>query len=301
MDQWINYHHLYYFFIIAQKGSITEAAQFLRLGSPTLSTQLKQLEDRFNTALFDRQGKKLILTEQGRIVYEYANEIFKLGSELNEVMREQRVSGRPHLHIGALDCIPKSFIANVVQAAQKHTPCSVTISEGSMEQLIRELHQHRVDLVLTNFSTHSSSHSSTDSQSFAKLMLRSKIGIFGAAKFKSLKKGFPQSLNDAPIVLPAMTSRLRSELDRHFHLNQITPQVVAETQDMSVQKILGARGLGVVPLPIPAVSNTSLAKDMELLGTLDDVVEEYYMVAAERKIANPIAAAIFRSLKPVQL
>jgi LysR family transcriptional activator of nhaA len=293
-QNWLNYHHLYYFFVIAEKGSIAEASQFLKLGSPTLSTQLKQLEDRFNQQLFQRKGKQLILTEHGKVVYDYASEIFKLGSELSEVMREQKVVGKKTFRLGALDCIPKSLIASIAQTAYKYMPCSVTIAEGPMEQLLRDLHQHRLDLIVTNFS----SYTQGENETYTRSVLRSPIAIFASSQFRDLKKGFPQSLDQAPIVLPSPTSHLRFELEHYFHMHNVRPDVVAETQDMAIQKLLGSRGMGVVPLPVPAVTgNARAASELVEIGIMDGVHEEYFLVSPRRKIENPIAAAIFKRFK----
>lgn len=293
MDPWLNYHHLYYFFVIVQKGSIAEASAVLRVGSPTLSTQLKQLEERFDSALFERRGKQLILTEHGRLVYEYAKEIFKLGSELSEVMRTQKTRGRRHLHLGALDCVPKSLIADLVEACQKEFSCSVTVSEGQMEQLIHAVHSHRMDLIITNFSN----FVSEGAPMFTRLIAKAPIAVFGTSKYQNLKKGFPRSLEGTPTILPSSTSRLRSELDQYFQLHQIHPDVVAETQDTSVQKLLGRRAIGIVPLPTGSFKSSELYSGLIELGTLEGVYEEFFLISGKRKIENPIASYLFKQYR----
>ncbi len=191
MDSWLNYHHLYYFRVIASEGSIAKAAQKLRLGQPTLSAQLKQLEDRIGIQLFDRQHKKLILTESGRIALEYATEIFKMGHEMVEVLHDRLIPERTHVQLGALDSILKHLIFRLVKAAYALGPCSVSILEGKDDELIRELSTHRIDLILTNHIP-----SIADGKHiYSRLIAKLPVVVCAAPQFKSLKKGFPTSLN----------------------------------------------------------------------------------------------------------
>ena len=150
----LNYHHLYYFQAIANEGSIAEASKKLRLGQPTLSAQLKVLEEILDTKLFERKNKKLFITEAGQVALEYANQIFSLGDELLEVIESKKFSKRSHVQIGALESLPKRLIQHLVQFAQEGEKCAITVLEGTADYLFRELTAHRIDLVLSNFPPH---------------------------------------------------------------------------------------------------------------------------------------------------
>ena len=151
MSPWINYHHLFYFKTIAEEGTVSKAAEKLRIGQPTLSAQLKQFEDNLGVQLFERQHKKLILTEHGRVALEYSKNIFKMGSEMYEVLHDRLKPLRPSLHIGSLDSVPKQIVLQLVKQAYKISSCQITMSEGNLDLLLRELSAHRMDLMISNF------------------------------------------------------------------------------------------------------------------------------------------------------
>ncbi len=290
MDNWLNYHHLYYFRTIAAEGSIAKAAQKLRLGQPTLSAQLKQLEEKIGMQLFERQHKKLILTESGRIALEYATEIFRMGSEMIEVLNDRIAPTRVHVQLGALDSVPKHMIYRLVDAAYKTGPCSVSILEGGDDELLRLLLGHKIDLLLTNHLPSVSDGKKVFVKSLAKLP----VVVCGSPRFAALKKGFPKSLDRAPFVLPTEHSRLRNDLTHYFRTQGISPDVVGETQDTSLLKIMGGKGVGLIPLAEMAVQSMIKKGELVKLGTLEGVHEELYLVTASRKIENPISSALLK-------
>jgi LysR family transcriptional activator of nhaA len=288
----MNYHHLFYFWTIATEGSIAKASKKLRIGQPTLSTQLKQLESSLEQPLFERRNRQLILTEAGRIALEHANEIFRLGSELREALADRpSIAGkRYHIQIGALDSVPKSVVARLAEAALSRD-CQVSILEGKGDELIRELSAHRVDLLLLNHPP-----SLADGQHLmAKSLGRFVVGIYGSETFRGLSRGFPQSLRGQKFVLPTFHSKLRHDLDHYFRLNQIAISPVAETQDTSLQKLLGQTGAGLLPLTEEAAAELVRAKVLFEIGRLPGVHEEYWLVMVERKIRNPIAGDLYGS------
>jgi len=291
MDSWLNYHHLYYFKMIAQEGSIARASEKLRLGQPTLSAQLKTLESQLGVTLFERKHRKLILTESGRMALSYAEEIFKIGSELLEVLQDRKRPDRVHVELGALDSIPKHFISEIVKAAHSIANCTVTLLEGSESDLTRELLAHRIDLILTNHVNHGSG----DTPLRARKIKECPIQVYAHPKFKRLRKDFPRSLDLAPIILPTHHSRLRFELDHYFETQRISPEIVAETQDTALQKILGTEGLGVIPLPEIAAESLIKSKELIELGKLSGVNESLYLISAKRKIENPISMELMKN------
>lgn len=288
---WLNYHHLHYFRVIANEGGIARAAEKLRLGQPTLSTQLKQLEDMIGKPLFERRNRKMVLTEAGKSALDYANEIFRLGDEMIEVLQDRSAEDQTHLQIGALDSVPKSVILSLVMEAYKMSPnCTVSILEGRGDELFRELFSHKIDLILSNYPPPVVEQRQVFSKSVAKLP----VSVFGATSFQTLRKGFPQSLHGKPFVLPTAHSKLRHDLNHYFRLQNIHILAVAETQDTSLQKLLAKQGIGLAPLSEVKTENLREA-GLYRIGVLQGVYEEVWLVSAQRKLENPIAAKLIKT------
>jgi LysR family transcriptional activator of nhaA len=288
MTQWLNYHHLFYFRAIATEGGIARAAEKLRIGQPTLSSQLKQLEAMVGKPLFERRNRKLLLTEAGRATLDYANEIFRLGDEMLEVLKDQTPEGQPHLQIGALDSVPKGVILSIVMAAYKISPCVVSILEGKGDELFRELRAHKIDLIVSNYPSQALEEAQVFSKSIAKLP----VSVYGSKKYVDLKRSFPKSLNGKPFVFPTSHSKLRHDLNHYFKLHGIQTVPIAETQDTSLQKLLAEHGVGLAPFSeVEGVKEQSLIR----LGQLEDVFEEIWLISAHRKLENQIAAKLMKS------
>ena len=288
MIPWLNYHHLYYFRMIANLGGIARASEKLRIGQPTLSSQLKQLEDMIGKPLFERRNRKLILTETGKSALEYANEIFRLGDEMMEVLQDKTPENQAHLQIGALDSVPKSVIHSIVMEALKIAPCLVSILEGKGDELIRELSAHKIDLIISNYP----SQAIEGTQMFSKSVAKLPVYVFGSVNFKDLKKNFPKSIDGKPFVLPTMHSKLRHDLNHYFKLQGIHIVPVAETQDSSLQKVLAQKGIGLAPFSaVEGTKETNLIQ----IGQLKNVYEEIWLISTQRKIENPIAARLMKN------
>lgn len=290
---WLNYHHLYYFWITAKEGSITGASKKLGIGQPTISTQIKNLERSLNQNLLKRKGQGLLLTEAGKVVLDYANQIFTLGNELMEVIKDGTFSKRTHIQFGALDSVPKSFVQSLIHSAQKICPCTIAVLEGEGDHLFRELEAHRIDLVISNFPP-----TIVDTkQYFSRLLAKFPISIFATKKFHSLKRKFPKSLQGQPFIMPSLHSKLRHDLNHFFQINNIAVDVVIETQDTSIQKLLGNEGMGLIPLP--DFAGKELVKEGKLIkiGTLRGVMEDFWLISSPRKIPNPIAANLMKNFK----
>ncbi len=289
--QWINYHHLFYFMTIAELNSISKAAEKLRLGQPTLSAQLKQFEDSLGVQLFERQHKKLILTEHGELALEYARNIFKMGGELYEALHDRLRPSKINIQLGALDSIPKQVMLQLTQAALKIAPCSISLVEGRFEELMRDLSSHKVDLLISNFLPKLEATKGL----YHKLISKRPIGIYGSPQYKSLRKKFPQSLNDKPIVLPTYDSQLRYDIEHWLRLNGISVDVVAETQDTALKKLMATNNMAIIPAASHTVQRQVLAGELILIGELSNMTEELYLLSAHRKISNPIAAELMKT------
>lgn len=291
--QMLNYHHLYYFMVIAEEGAIAKASGRLLLGQPTLSAQLKQFEDNLGVQLFERRHKRLILTETGRLALNYAKQIFQLGGEMVEALNDRLVPNRVHVQLGVLDSVPKQFVLRLVQAAYAVQPCTVSILEGKGDELMRELLNHRLDLLMTNYSPPGRG----DVKMTVKSVARLPVEVFGAEKYKNVKRGFPQSLQQQPFVMPTHDSRLRADLEHHFRLAGISLNSVAETQDTSLQRWLGEAGVGMIAATTQAVEDLLKQKKLHKLGALAGVSEEFYLISSSRRIENPVASQLIQDFE----
>ena len=288
MNQWINYHHLFYFKTIAEEGTVSKAAEKLRLGQPTLSAQLKQFEESLGVQLFDRQHRKLALTEQGKVAFDYAKNIFRMGSEMYEVLHDRLKPLRPTLHLGALDSVPKQIVVQLVKHAFRISPCQITLSEGKSDELLRELTAHRMDLMVSNFLP-----SGIDGKGlYPKSITKKNVAFYGAPQLKALRKGFPKSISGQPMILPTYDSRLRQDLDHWAKLNKIELNIVIESQDISVKKLMAISGLGLIPTATHTVTNQVLRGELVEIGQLQGVSEELFLITAQRKIENRIASKL---------
>jgi LysR family transcriptional activator of nhaA len=293
--KWLNYHHLLYFKVIATEGGIAKAAKKLRLGQPTLSTQLKQLEDALSQQLFERNHKNLVLTEAGKVTLDYANEIFGLGDELLNVLQDESFSIKIRVNVGVLDSVPKVCVVRLAETAMSFGNCSMSLLEGKSDELFRELFAHRLDLVLTNHTPHFSGNKAE--AAFTKPIAKFPVGVFSSPKYKALAKNFPQSLMGQPFILPTMHSKLRHDLDHYFRTNGIVVECLVETQDTAVQKLLCIDEMGLIAIP-EFVGNILVAEGKLIkLGLLESVFEEIWLIAGARRIENPIASKIMKSFK----
>lgn len=288
MTPWINYHHLFYFKVIAEEGTVSKAAEKLLIGQPTLSAQLKQFEDSLGVQLFERHHKKLVLTEYGKVALDYSKNIFRMGSEMYEVLHDRFKPLKPSLHLGALDGVPKHIVTQLTKQALKISPCQMTLSEGKFDELYRELTAHRMDLIVTSFLPNGVSAKGL----YPKLIAKKNVSFYAAPKFKSLKKDFPRSISGAPLILPTYDSKLRQDLDHWAKLNQIDMNIVVETQDISVKKLLATNEIGLIPTAAHSVKELVANNELIEIGQLKGVHEELFLVTAQRKIENPIVAKL---------
>lgn len=289
MNTWLNYHHLYYFKVIAEEKSISRAAEKLRLGQPTLSAQLKQFESALGVNLFDRHHKKITLTEQGKIALDYAQTIFQMGSEMREVLHDTIKPSRLSLCIAALDSVPKPIILELVKAATSISPCQITLLEGKTDELMRELSVYTADLLVTNFIPSAQNAKGLSHRSIAK----NTVSFYGASKFKSLKKNFPKSLLGQPVLLPTYDSKMRYDIDHWSRLISVPLDILSESQDISIKELMAVDGLGLLPAAAHTVARYVKSGELFQIGHLNGIQEELFLITAQRKIENPIAKELF--------
>lgn len=288
MNPWINYHHLFYFKTIAEEGTVSKAAEKLRIGQPTLSAQLKQFESTLGVQLFERHHKKLTLTEQGKIALDYSKNIFRMGSEMYEVLHDRLKPLKPSLHLGALDSVPKQIILQLVKHATRISPCQITLSEGKSDELLRELTSHRMDLMVTNFLP-----SGVDSKGiYPKALTKKNVTFYGAQKYKFLRKGFPDSVSGVPVILPTYDSKLRQDLDHWAKVHKVELNIIIESQDIAIKKLIAISGMGLIAAASHTVTEQVLAGQLTQIGQLQGVYEELFLLTAQRKMENSIAAKL---------
>ncbi len=288
--EWINYHHLLYFWLVAREGGLVPAGKVLRLSHPTLSAQIHALEDRLGEKLFAKEGRKLALTEVGRIVFGYADEIFTLGREMVDTVRD-RATGRPlRLEVGVVDVVPKVVVRRLLEPALAlPEPVRIVCREDSYERLLADLALHTLDVVIADAPVPSGSRV----RAFHHLLGETGVSFFAApALARAVRRGFPRSLHGAPVLLPLESSVLRRTLDHWFDRRGIRPRVVAEFQDSALLKVFGADGLGVFTAPSAVEEEVCRQYGVKVVGAAPDVKERFYAVSVERRLRNPAVVAI---------
>lgn len=293
--EWLNYHHLLYFWLAAKEGSVTRAAAELRLAQSTVSAQIRQLEHVLDERLFRRDGRRLVLTDVGRTVFRYAEEIFGLGRELLDVVRD-RPTGRPlRFNVGVADQVPKLIAHRLLRPALAlDVPVRLVCHEGRTTQLLGELATHQLDVVITDMPL----GSDTRVRAFNHLLGECGVSIFGtAARARAVRRGFPGSLTGAPLLLPAPGTVLRRTLDQWFDAHHVRPTVVAEFEDSGLLKVFGQGGLGL--FPAPTVLELDIARQYRVVvaGRLPDVRERFYAISVERRLRHPAVVAISQAAR----
>jgi len=293
--QWLNYHHLFYFWVAARERSVTRAARRLRLAQPTVSEQIRKLEEALGAKLFERTGRELQLTDAGRITREYADEIFALGQQLLDVLGGRQAPRRTRLVVGITDSLPKLVVYHLLEPALRSTDgIEVVCREGRFERLVGELAVHTLDLVLadaplpTNFGVKAFSH----------LLGQSDLTFFAAPRLqKRLSGRFPACLNGAPLLFPAEGTALRRSLDAWLEENGLTPKLVGEFEDRALAKAFGQAGAGVFVAPTAIESEVKRQHDVVVVGRSEGLQERYYAISLERRIKHPGVAAIFAAAR----
>jgi LysR family transcriptional activator of nhaA len=287
---WLNYHHLFYFYTVAREGSIARACQKLRLAQPTISGQLRQLESALGDKLFTKQGRGLALTEVGQLVYDYAEQIFLLGRDLQDTLKQQPGAKPRRLQIGISDAVPK-LVAYRVLAPLLSLPAPVQLfcEEGSPSELIAALVEHRLDVVLTDApvaATGSRRH-------FNHLLGSSEVTIFGAAPLaRRYRRQFPQCLSGAPFLLPSASSSLRRSLDLWFESNGIRPAVIGEFKDSALLKMFASAGKGLFAASRAIESDITSRYGVQRIGHIPALRENFYAVTIERRLKHPAVLAL---------
>ncbi len=293
--EWLNYHHLFYFWLAAKEGSVTAAAAKVRLAQSTLSAQIQQLEGALGAELFKRSGRTIALTEAGRHAFRHAEEIFALGRELVDGV-QGRSAGRPlRLIVGVAETLPKLVAYRLLEPAFRLEEAPLVVClEGDVEQLIGRLAVHEVDLVLADAPLTSALHV----RAFNHLLGETELTFFAApALARALRRGFPRSLDGAPVLLPGGRTAMRRALEQWFDARELRPRAVGEFDDSALLKAFGQAGHGAFAAPTAIGDEIERQYAVEAVGRAEGLFERFYAITIERRIRHPAVAAVAQAAK----
>ncbi len=287
---WLNYHHLRYFWTVAKEGSLSRAAEVLRVSQPSISGQIRELEAALGQRLFKKEGRRNVLTSAGRMVHRYAEEIFSLGGELMNALNERPTESALRLHVGITDSFPKLVGNEILKPVfSLGRAVQVICREGKPEDLIAQLAAHRLDIVLAD---------EPPSSSVNIRVFDHRLGetgcLFCASKKLAgkLQPGFPKSLDGAPALLPTENSPLRRSVETWFRHRKVKPRVAAEFEDPALMKVMAAEGRGFIVLPVAAAGVAMKRYGLQPVGSASDCRVSFHAFTAERRTEHPAVTAI---------
>jgi LysR family transcriptional regulator, transcriptional activator of nhaA len=288
--EWLNFHHLRYFWMVARKGGVRKAAEELHVSQPSISAQLRLLEESLGQKLFKRSGRHLVLTETGQLILKYADEIFSVGRELISAVKQRPGKHPVRLNIGLTDAFPKLITQQILRAAFGFDhPIHIVCREGEIGSLLNQLQAHRLDIVLADEPAASSSTAKT---------FNHRLGDSGMTfcavptLAQKLRRNFPQSLNGAPALLPTTNMGMRAALETWFDTHDIHPRLVGEFEDTALMEVcsVGGRGFTVVHSVIDRAALKHYG--LRVIARVPDCRSEFYAITAERRVKHPAAVAI---------
>lgn len=290
--EWLNYHHLLYFWTVARVGSVTRACAELNLSQPAISAQLRTLERSLGEKLFAKAGRGLVMTDVGRVVYRYADEIFRTGRELEETLAG-RPTGRPmRFTVGVADAMPKLLTHRLLEPALALPEgVHLILREDKPDRLLADLALHTLDLILSDAPY----DAGVKVRAYSHLLGQCGVTVFGAPSLaQAHRRGFPGSLDRAPFLLPTENTTLRRSLEQWFDAHGVRPRPVAEIEDSAVLKVFGQRGLGLFAAPTAVEAEVRRQYAVRVVGRID-VRERFYAISVERRLTHPAVVAITRA------
>ena len=287
---WLNYHHLLYFWTVAKENSVSKAAAALHVAQPTISAQLRSLERSLGQKLFERQGRHLKLTLEGEKVFRYADEIFSLGRELLQAVKGEPQNAPKRFRVGVSDALPKLTTYRLIEPALAMQPAfRLHVRIDKTERLLGELAVHAVDLVISDAPM----MPSLRVRAFSHLLGETSVSIYGSATLaRGVRRKFPHSLHGAPLLLQTANTAVRQSLDQWFDVHQIVPAIVGEVEDMAMLQTLGEHGLGLFAAPTVMRKEICRRYHVVWVGELDKVREKFYAISVERRISHPAVRLI---------
>ncbi|WP_455371020.1 transcriptional activator NhaR [Petrachloros mirabilis] len=291
--EWLNYHHLLYFWTVAREGSVSRAASKLRLAQPTVSGQVRALEEALGEKLFVRQGRSLALTEVGKVAFRYADEMFSIGQDLLNAVKG-RPTGRPlKLNVGVAEVVPKLLAHKLLEPALRMDHLvNLVCREGKTRTLLTELANHELDVVLSDTPV----PPTVKVQAHSHLLVDSSTVMFATRAIARRMRGrFPAALSGLPMLLPTRNTTLRRALDDWFAARRVIPSIVGEFEDSATMKAFGQAGHGV--FPGAAVMSQEIVRQyrVQIVGRMEDVRQRFYGLTVERRLRHPAVIAISQS------
>lgn len=291
----INFKHLHYFWVVAKQGGVTRASELLHITPQTISGQISVLEDQLGKALFKKAGRKLELTDTGRLALSYADEIFSLGSELEECLHQQSVHRPQVFSVGISDVVPKSIAYRLLSPVlDLPDNFRLVCRENNIENLLAELAVHRIDLVISDAPI----PENVNVSGYNHPLGESGITFLATASIaKQLKPDFPASLNDAPLLVPSDINMLRSRLDAWLDRMHLYPRIVGEFDDSALLKTFGQAGTGAFVIPTAIADEVMRQFKVKRVGEVEEVKEQFFAISVERSASHPAVATITRYAK----
>jgi LysR family transcriptional activator of nhaA len=288
--EWLNYHHLLYFWTVAREGGLAPAGKVLRLSQSAISGQIHRLEESLGESLFERRGRKLEMTETGRVVFRYAEQIFGLGREMMDVLRDRPVDRPLRLVVGISDVVPKLLVRHLLAPAfQQEQRLALVCHEDQFERLLGSLANHVLDVVIADAAVPPDS----DHKLFNHVLGESTVTLVAPPSLAStLRKNFPASLQGAPLMLPLTGSALRRNLDAWFERESVVPEIVAEAEDSALLKAFAADGMGAMFVPTVIAKTVARRYDVVDVAEIAAVQERFWAITAERRLVHPSVIAI---------
>jgi LysR family transcriptional activator of nhaA len=286
----INHKHLHYFWVVANEGSIAKASKRLHITPHTISGQLSLLEAHMGCELLKKSGRKLVLTESGRIVLKYADEIFGLSRELSSVMRGSSKCNQSDFMVGAASFLPKTIVCKIIEPALSLSESINLIStEGPVLELLTDLAEHKLDMVISDAPT----NHTFGNTAFNHYLGETGLTFFATPQLKKLlAPNFPHSLHDAPMLLPTPQFGIRQLFDQWVYNQKIFPNVVGQFDDSGLIKAFGKKGLGVFFMPTAIADEVCYSFNVQIIGQTEQVKNKFYAISAERKVSHPAIEAI---------
>lgn len=287
---WLNYHHLLYFHVVAREGSLVAAGKVLHVSHSTLSAQIHALEEQLEERLFEKQGRRLVLTEMGQVVYRYAEDIFALGREMMGAVKRGGLTQPSRLDVGVVDSVTKLIVKRLLEPGlNSKQPLRLVCREDSFERLLAELATNNLDLVISDTPVQSGGKV----RAFNHFLGETSVTVFATeALAKVHRRGFPKSLDGAPVLLLLEHLTLRRALDQWFSRNGIQPRIVAEFEDSALLKVFGGDGAGLFFAPSVVEREVCKQFGVQVVGHLTEVRERFYAVSVERRLKHPAVLAI---------
>jgi LysR family transcriptional regulator, transcriptional activator of nhaA len=291
----LNLKHLRYFWSVASHGSIARAAETLFVTPQTISGQLRELETQISAELFRKEGRQLVLTETGRLVFSYADEMFRLGVELQDVLSGRTPGAAITLKVGVAMVVPKLLAYRVLEPVlQIPGPVKLICHEAPLVDLLADLSVHKLDMVLAD----SPINPALNIRAYNHPLGECGISFFAVpALAEQLRDDFPNSLNGAGMLMPSSGSSLRRTLEQWFQRHQLEPSVVAEFEDRALMKAFGERGTGVFTSPSTVEQDVLDKYGVQVVGRTEEIKESFYIISPERHIKHPAISAITESAK----